>query len=234
MGRALPIRRVAVRAVKQVRRSDGLTGQRERHHCAIVSVVQSLAMRSDEGFVHAWTMGAEIEPARWRAMQADMVRVLGAASRELERGRSDATLAVLRGPEGLGHVRIQPEAIAFNGNAFLGESGDAFSIERVAEHGIIARRSHGGSRRVVRRCETRGHPYDLAVCAVLLTLLHHLNGDVRVGTSGSPRQGWSRAAQLVRATLGDCGQLVQMETGLLRWVGAAAAGEPRTTRSSAS
>lgn len=191
-------------------------------------------MRTDDGFVHAWTMAAEISPALWRAMYGDMVLVLRAASRELERGRRDDSLAVLRGPDGLGHVRIQAEVIACNGNAFLGESGDAFSIERVAERGIIARRNRDGSRRVVRRCDTGGQPYDLAVCAVLLTVLHHLDGDVRVGTSGSPRRGWSRAASVVRATLGECGQLVQMESGLLRWVGAAAAGESGPARSSAS
>jgi hypothetical protein len=191
-------------------------------------------MRNDDGFVHAWTMPADVDATRWRALHDDMVLVLSAASRELERGRSEDTLAVLRGPQGLGHVFIQPDVIAFNGNAFLGESGDPFSIERVAERGIIARRSRDGSRRVVRRCDTRGSPYDLAVCAVLLTLLHHLGVDGRVGTSGSPRHGWSRAAQLVRATLGDCGQLIQLETGLLRWVGAAVAGERGETRSSAS
>ena len=191
-------------------------------------------MRTNEGFEHAWTMGAELDWSRWLALHADMVLVLRAASRELERGRGETTLAMLRGPDGLGHIGIYPEVIAFNGNAFLGESGDPFSIERVADRGIIARRSRDGSRRVVRRCDTRGHPYDLAVCAVLLTLLHHLGGDVRVGTSGSPRHGWLRAAQLVRATLGECGQLVQMETGLLRWVGAAGASEPGATRSSAS
>jgi hypothetical protein len=191
-------------------------------------------MRTDDGFVHAWTMAAEIAPERWRAMHADMVLVLRAASRELERGRGGDTLAMLRGPDGLGHVRIQPDVIAFNGNTFLGEAGDPFSIERVAERGIIARRTRDGSRRVVRRCDTRGAPYDLAVCAVLLTLLHHLGGDVRVGTSGSPRQGWSRAANVVRTTLGECGQLVQMESGLLRWVGAVEAGSPAPTRSSAS
>lgn len=191
-------------------------------------------MRTDDGFVHAWTMGAEIEPAQWRALHADMVLVLSAVSRELERGRSDDALAVLRGPEGLGHVRIDAHAIAFNGNAFLGEAGDSFSIERVAERGIIARRSRGGSRRVIRRCDTRGRPYDLAVCAVLLTVLHHLAGEARVGTSGSPRHGWSSAASVVRATLGDCGQLVQMETGLLRWVQTSTSSGTRATRSSAS
>lgn len=191
-------------------------------------------MRTDDGFVHAWTMDAEVEWPAWAALHADMLRVLRAASGELERGRRDDALAVLRGPQGLGHVRIETDVIGFNGNVFLGEAGDAFSIERVAERGIIARRSRDGSRRVVRRCDTRGHPYDLAVCAVLLTALHHLGSGVRVGTSGSLRGSWSRAAAVVRAALGDCGQLVQMETGLLRWVGAAESGESRATRSSAS
>ena len=105
-------------------------------------------MPNEHGFVHAWTMRAELEPARWRALHTDMVLVLRAASRELERGRGDDALAMLRGPDGLGHVRIQPDVIAFNGNAFLGEAGDPFSIERIAEHGIIARRTRDGSRRV--------------------------------------------------------------------------------------
>src|SRR5450755_1763228 len=108
-------------------------------------------MRTDEGFVHAWTMSADIDPAQWRALHDDMVVVLRAASRELERGRGDDGLAVLRGPEGLGNIRIVPDAIAFNGNAFLGQAGDAFSLERVAERGIIARRTRSGARRVVRR-----------------------------------------------------------------------------------
>ena len=191
-------------------------------------------MRNQDAFVHAWTMSAELEATQWNAIHADVVRVLRAASLELERGRSADTLAVLRGPEGLGHVGIHADVIAFNGNAFLGEAGDPFSVERVAARGIIARRSRDGSRRVVRRCDTRGLPYDLAVCATLLTLLHHLGSAMRLGTSGSPRSGWSRAASVVRATLGDCGQLIQFETGLLRWVGAAEAGERGTTRSSAS
>lgn len=191
-------------------------------------------MRSNESFVHAWTMAAEVEAAQWRLLHDDMVLVLRTASRELERGRGDDGLAVLRGPEGLGNIRIGADAIAFNGNAFLGQAGDPFSIERAAERGIIARRTRSGARRVVRRCDTAGRPYDLAVCAVLLTLLHHLGTDMRVGTSGSLRGGWSRAAVVVRAALGDCGQLVQMETGLLRWVGAAASRESSATWSSAS
>ncbi|MEP6999570.1 MAG: hypothetical protein ABI969_03770 [bacterium] len=177
-------------------------------------------MRTDDGFVHAWSIRAEIETAVWRPMRDDMILVLRAASHQLERNRSDDALAVLRGPEGLGHLQIKSDAIAFNGNAFLGQAGESFAIEREARVGIIARTGTGGTRRAIRRCDTRGQPYDLAVCASLLVLLRHLGADSRVGTSGSLRDGWSRAALLVRATLGDCGQLVQTERGLLRWVDA--------------
>src|SRR5471032_2364605 len=141
-------------------------------------------MRADDGFVHAWTLQAEIAESSWRPMHDDMVRVLLAASRQLESHRSGESLAMLRGPEGMGHLRIGPEEIAFNGNAFLGQAGDPFVIERRARHGIIARVGSGG-RRTVRRCDTHGHPYDLGVCAVLLVALRHLGDTARVGTSGT-------------------------------------------------
>ena len=74
----------------------------------------------------------------------------------------------------------------------------------------------------------------LAVCSVLLVLQRHLGGAIRLGTSGSLRGGWGSAARLVRETIGDCGQLVQHENGLLRWVDAPEYGFTRSVRSSAS
>jgi hypothetical protein len=185
-------------------------------------------------FVHAWVLPADIAESVWRPLHVDAMAVLTAASHQLERGRGGEALAVLRGPEGLGHLVLRPDEIAFNGNTFLGQAGDEFSIERHARHGVIARRSYGGSRRTVRRCDTRGHAYDLAVCAVLLVVERHLGAEMRLGTSGSLRTGWGRAATLVRETVGDAGQLVQHENGLLRWVDAPALGARRSERSSAS
>jgi hypothetical protein len=191
-------------------------------------------MRTDDGFVHAWSIQAEITEPEWQTLHADMILVLRAASRELELDRSGDDLAVLRGPEGLGHLQLDASQIAFNGNAFLGQAGDAFSLERRARHNVIARVGRGGGRRTVRRCDTGGHPYDLAVCAVLLVALRHLGDGVRLGTSGSLRSGWGRAAALVRAMIGETGQLVQLENGMLRWIDAPAQSADGYGRSSAS
>ena len=188
-------------------------------------------MRTDDGFVHAWTLDAELVESTWVGMHAEIVQVLRAASLRLERGRPGDALAMLRGPEGFGHLILSAEEIAFNGNAFLGQSGDPFSIERVARRGILARVG-GSGRRTVRRCDTRGHPYDLAVAAALLVILRHLGDRVRVGTSGSLRSGWGAAAALVRETLGECGQLVQLESGALGWVNSPISGREAQRNSS--
>jgi len=190
-------------------------------------------MRIDDSFVHAWSIQSEIAETEWQALHADMQLVLRAAIRQLELTRANE-LAVLRGPEGLGYLQLDDTHIAFNGNAFLGQSGDAFSVERRARHNVIARVGRAGGRRAVRRCDTGGHPYDLAVCALLLVMLRHLGANIRVGTSGSLRSGWGRAAALVRATIGECGQLIQLENGMLRWIDAPAQSAGGQVRSSAS
>jgi len=191
-------------------------------------------MRTDDGFTHAWSIQAEIAEPEWQALHADMILVLRAASRQLELDRSGDDLAVLRGPEGLGHLQLDATQIAFNGNAFLGQAGDAFSVERRARHNVLARVGKGDGRRSVRRCDTGGHPYDLAVCAMLLVILRHLGDGIRLGTSGPLRSGWGRAAALVRATIGESGQLVQLENGMLRWIDAPARAADAPRRSSAS
>ena len=190
-------------------------------------------MRRDSGFVHAWVMPAEIADASWHALHADAIAVLRAASRELERDRSADALAELRGPEGFGSLRLSSDEIAFNGNSFLGHASDAFIVQRRARAGVLSRRDTEGNRRAVRRCDTGGQPYDLAVCAVLLVLERHLGAAMRLGTSGSLRSGWGHAARLVRETLGDCGQLVQHENGVLRWVALPRASGADRVRSSA-
>ncbi|MEP6729548.1 MAG: hypothetical protein ABJE10_02865 [bacterium] len=179
-------------------------------------------------------MPAEIAEPAWGTLHGEMIEVLLAASRQLERERSSDDLALLRGPEGMGHLELGASRIAFNGNAFLGQAGEPFFIERRARTHVIARVDRHGVRRTVRRCDTAGHPYDLAVCAMLLVMLRHFEGAIRVGTSGTLRSGWGRAAVLVRATIGECGQLVQLESGLLRWIDAPAVRADGRARSSAS
>lgn len=190
-------------------------------------------MRTDDGYVHAWTIMATVPAEVWQPLRADVVEMLRAVSRRLELHRGDAELAVLRGPNGFGSLVLEPDRVAFNGNAFLGQAAEPFSLERVASHGVIAKVGGAGQRRAVHRCDTRGHPYDLAVCASLLVVLRHLGDSSRLGTTGSLRAGWGAAAALVRETLGEHGQLVQTERGMLRWMDAPRRVERERERSSA-
>ena len=189
-------------------------------------------------YLHAWALPREIAPERWEPLRRDVVAVLQAVSARLERGNPPDAPAMLRGPEGMGGLVIGPDRLAFNGNAFRHEAGDAFVVERVAERGYLLggdgergmRRGRDDGmpghdvqaprrlRRAFRRCDTRGHPYDLAVCAALLVALWHFGEEMRLGTQGSVRaDGWRAAADLVRAVLGIDAQLVQSEFGTIRW-----------------
>lgn len=179
---------------------------------------------SDDGpFVHAWVLPREIDEARWIELRADATRVLRTASARLEAGRADDAPGVLRGPEGLGLPNVGADRIALNGSAFRGEAGDAFVLERRATSGVVARAGAGNAGRTVRRCNTRGHPYDLAVCALLLTVQRHLGEQMRLGTSGGLRHGWRDAADVVRHALEVAGELAQSEQGMISWT----AGRPR-------
>lgn len=172
---------------------------------------------TDGPFVRAWVLPHEIDADRWTALRHDATRVLRAASARLERGRPDAGAGVLRGPDGLALPLVSEDRIAFNGSAFRGEAGDPFILERRSGTGVVVRAGANGAGRAVRRCDTHGHPYDLAVCALLLTVRRHLGDLMRLGTSGGLRDGWTEAAEVVREALGGAGQLVQSERGLISW-----------------
>lgn len=187
----------------------------------------------DSPFLRAWVLPHEIDVERWSAMRRDATVVLRVASARLEAGRAPEEPGVLRGPQGLGLPQVTQDSIAFNGSSFRGHAGDPFIIERRARHGVIVRAASGNGGRAVRRCDTGGHPYDIAVCALLLTALRHLGDAMRLGSSGGLRDGWREAASVVREALGECGHLVQSESGQLTWVYAAVRVTQERTRSSA-
>lgn len=180
-------------------------------------------------------MPHEVELARWRALRADATAVLRAASARLEAGRPEGAAGVLRGPEGVGLPDVTDDRIALNGSAFRGEAGDRFVLERRARHGVMVRAGVGVAGRAIHRCDTGGHPYDLAVCALLLTVLRHLGDGMRLGSSVDLRGGWREAADVVRAALGTSDTLAQSEHGVLAWTPAEAPAScrGRATRSSA-
>lgn len=174
-------------------------------------------MPVSSAFLHAWVLPRPIDETLWAAIRRDAIAVLRAASSRLEAGRSADDAGVLRGPQGMGLPQIGAERIAFNGSAFRGEAGDAFVLERVPSEGVMLHAGERASGRAVRRCDTAGRPYDLAVCALLLVLERHLGDTMRLGSSGGLRDGWRDAAGVVRDAVGARGQLVQSERGLIRW-----------------
>lgn len=172
---------------------------------------------TDGPFAHAWVLPHEIEETLWTALRDDVTRVLRAASSQLEVGRPGDVTGVLRGPDGLGLPTVAQDRVAFNGSAFRGAAGDPFVLERRAVTGVVVRAATGTVGRAVHRCDTRGQPYDLAVCALLLTAQLHLRAAMRLGSSGGLRGGWHAAASVVRGATGHAGQLVQSERGLITW-----------------
>lgn len=188
---------------------------------------------TDGLFAHAWVLPHEIDDARWVALRYDAVRVLRAASARLEAGRPADGNGVLRGPEGLGLPVVTDDRIALNGSAFRGEAGDPFVLERRSASGVVVQSAAGAVGRAVHRCDTRGQPYDLAVCALLLTVQMHLRESMRLGSSGGLRGAWQTAAAVVRGSTGQEGQLIQTERGLIVWAPATQHTRPRRIRNSA-
>jgi hypothetical protein len=184
-------------------------------------------------FVHAWVLPHEIDADAWIALRHGATRVLRTASARLEQGRPADAPGILRGPDGLGLPHVTQECIAFNGSTFRGEAGDPFFLERSSTTGVVVRAGAATVGRAVRRCDTRGQPYDLAVCALLLLARQHLGDAMRLGSSGDLRGGWRAAADVVREATGETGELSQNEQGLIAWVPGPANDRHTRARSSA-
>lgn len=169
-------------------------------------------------FAHAWVLPHEIDEERWALLRADAIGVLRAASARLEAGRPQEMPGILRGPDGMGLPDVTRDRIALNGSAFRGEAGEPFILERRARRGVVVRATDGSSGRAIRRCDTGGNPYDLAVCALLLVTELRLGELMRLGSSGGMRDGWREAVRLVREVVPTERELQQSEHGVLRWV----------------
>jgi hypothetical protein len=183
--------------------------------------------------VHAWVMPHEVDAECWMAWRADATRVLRATSARLEAGRPGDAPGVLRGPEGVGLPDVRQERIALNGSGFRREAGDRFVVERRARDGVVVLAGERNAGRAIHRCDTRGQPYDLAVCALLLSLQRHLGNAMRLGSSGDLRGGWREAADVVRTALAIDGSLAQTDRGILSWMAAPVPPTLERVRSSA-
>ena len=190
-------------------------------------------MRHEHGFQHAWVLPHEIDERLWLSFRRDATVVLRSASAHLESDRSPNEPGMLRGPHGLGLPEVGIDRIALNGSAFRGQAGDPFVLERRASAGIVIHVGAGRTARAVRRCDTRGYPYDLAVCALLLLARDDFGDKMRLGSSGGLLDGWRDAASIVRRALGRAGHLIQSEHGMLQWTADQRVPERERVRSSA-
>ena len=168
-------------------------------------------------FQHAWVLPREIDEQLWAPFRRHATIVIRAVTARLEANRPSSDPGILRGPLGLGLPQITQDRIAFNGSAFRGQAGAPFILEQRASSGIVMRVGAARTARAVRRCDTLGHPYDLAVCALLVLAKESFGESMRLGSSAGLLDGWRDAASVVRGALSRRGHLVQSEHGLLQW-----------------
>lgn len=150
------------------------------------------------GYTHYWSYDRDFDR-----------RALGLAlldAREIVKAVQARGIS-LRGGMGLGEPMVG-EGICFNGDASTNEDheGFLFPMSTVGEEEAMA--LHG---QLWDFCKTGRAPYDLAVCAVLLVLKHHLGSKLRVGSDGDSGE-WQPAVDLVKELFGYDIEFVREDT----------------------
>ena len=84
----------------------------------------------------------------------------------------------LEGPERTGEPILGPDRIAFNGNG--DQACDPF------EYPPRFRSPLSSGEADLDGCDTERRPYDVAVCAALLTIKYHLQDDIDISPAGQP------------------------------------------------
>ncbi len=159
------------------------------------------------GYTHYVTVKRDLGPRKWARFQEVNRRLLASlpktvpnhysapfrrnAADELEAvdGYQEMLPLTLRGPYGKGEPELDNEHITFNGDANLRITGIWTSQ---GSHEDFAIWREGGQDTF---CKTAQKPYDLAVCVVLLNLVHELTTSVYVYSDGEAPQ-WQDAVNL--------------------------------------
>ena len=118
---------------------------------------------------------------------------LVADSRDILGQLSDQGVS-LAGPTGIGAPLLNEAVIAFNGTR--PDSGENFVLAPGAGSGITAHTADGAAFRLD-WCQTRRHPYDLAVTAILLRAAQLAPRQVALSSDGSWQHDWDAAHLLL-------------------------------------
>jgi len=143
------------------------------------------------GYTHYWSHDEELDRAALSRALVDVDKVVKAVQ---------ARGIAIRGPSGFDNPLVSEQGVEFNGDAQTGEDYETFSFPLQGDGLTHAKRLH---RCPWAFCKTARMPYDLAVCAALLVLKHHLGSQMRLSSDGDrvPDE-WLPAEALVQETLG--------------------------------
>lgn len=143
------------------------------------------------GYTHYWSYDENLNRQNLSHALVDAAKVVRAVQ---EQG------IVLCGGLGEGEPEISEFGIVLNGDASQDLDHETFMFPMRPEFADRAKKLHGN---LWDFTKTARKPYDLAVCAILLVLKHHLDNQIRISSDGDREEDeWLPAEQLVEGLLG--------------------------------
>ena len=169
-------------------------------------------------YTHRWTRSNRLDDATWERIRLDAETALQlfrvtASDQWRETGHEPVQL---RGPDGRGGPVIAITSIAFNGDAAREASADAFVFPQDARDGSAPAES-SATHPARFTCNTELHPYDVAVCTVLLIAKHHLGEGLELQSDGAVEEfSWPVAREVAGTVLRTTAALENGPDGI-RW-----------------
>lgn len=153
------------------------------------------------GYTHYWSHDEKLDEKALAEAVVDVKKVADAVA---------AKGIVLRDGSGEGAPVFSDDRICFNGDGQENLDHETFLFPLGGKDALLAKRLHGCYWDF---CKTARKPYDLAVCATLLVLKHHLGSQLRISSDGGRHQlEWLPAERLVKEALGYQVEFVREET----------------------
>lgn len=125
------------------------------------------------GYTHYFRQQRAFTRGEWHELQSAVKQLIGNMPETVR----------LRGWNGKGELRLDDEAIVFNGDAETGGDFETFSLSRAINP-------------EPNFCKTERNPYDVAVMAVLVLAHRIAPGALEIGSDGGARD-WRTAAELL-------------------------------------